>query len=323
MSPPSQPDEPARHVLQWPEQGVKMAFRLIPAGSFRMGSRGNYPGVEPVHEVRIAEPFWLAETPVTQAQFSVWTETDKIMHQNYFLNHPDHPANNMTWHQAAGYCRWLMEVHSGRLPSGDWLACLPTEAEWEYACHAGTVTDFHTGDGEEALAGAGWFGEATNSGSTHPVAKKQANEFGLFDMHGNVWEWCHDVTDETSYRRQVDGDEDPWRSVRAADYAARWEEMLNEEGLRMIRGGSWVYPASDCRSVSRCGGGAGLHLWDIGFRVCLACRSGGSHSSGSDQAEAKPHTGGGDGALRRNPPSDEVCAGRGNRLPPGHRGGHP
>ncbi len=136
-----QAPEPPRQFLRWPEFGVDMAFRLIPAGRFRMGSRGYDSTEEPVHEVVIPEPFWMAETPVTQAQFALWTQADEIDHKNHFAGHPDHPAENMDWRQAVSFCDWLTRTKRADFPDGFRLACLPTEAEWEYACRAGTETE--------------------------------------------------------------------------------------------------------------------------------------------------------------------------------------
>ena len=128
-----------------------MAFRLIPAGSFRMGSRGYSAWEEPVHCVKIPEPFWMAETPATQAQFALWTRAERIKHENHFKGHPEHPAESMDWQQAVAFCAWLAHVKAGELPEGFSLVCLPTEAEWEYACRAGTETEYYSGDGEAAL----------------------------------------------------------------------------------------------------------------------------------------------------------------------------
>ena len=171
--------EPERHVLHWPEHRVEMAFRLIPAGVFRMGGRGYYAHEEPIHQVRIVEPFWMAETPVTQAQFALWTRAESIEHENRFKDRPDHPAESMDWRQAVSYCDWLTRTQGAVFPAGFHLACLPTEAEWEYACRAGTETEYYTGDGEAALAEAGWFGEDWRVGATHPVRQKAPNGFHI------------------------------------------------------------------------------------------------------------------------------------------------
>jgi formylglycine-generating enzyme required for sulfatase activity len=146
-----------------------MAFRRIPKGSFRMGSRGYYAEEEPNHRVRITEDFWMAETPVTQAQFAIGTQAAGIDHTNHFDGRADNPAENMDWHQAVAYCAWLTETKSPTFPAGFSTAALPSEAQWEYACRAGAETEYHSGDGEEALARVGWHDEEWGVGSTHPV----------------------------------------------------------------------------------------------------------------------------------------------------------
>jgi formylglycine-generating enzyme required for sulfatase activity len=244
-----------------------------------------------------------------------------IEHENNFKGLDDHPAENLDWRQAVNYCKWLTEVQAGKLPGPlkvpkvpkrSWFACLPTEAEWEYACRAGTDTDNHTGDGEAALAEAGWFDEDFDSGSTHPVREKQPNQFGLFDLHGNVWEWCHDAWNEAAYRRHVDGEEDRWPSIRAKDYALRWDEMLNDSRPRVIRGGSWDAPAGNCRSASRLWWVPGARPWCLGFRVCLAPRSGNSQPSRTKRAKAEP--GAGDEGGGTPPKSDAPGAAGAGRL---------
>jgi formylglycine-generating enzyme required for sulfatase activity len=109
---------PLRHVLIWPEHGVEMAFRRIPKGSFRMGSRGCDASEEPIHRVTISEDFWMADTPVTQAQFAIWTQAEGIDHKNEFDGRADNPAESMDWHQAVAYCAWLTETKSADFPAG-------------------------------------------------------------------------------------------------------------------------------------------------------------------------------------------------------------
>lgn len=254
---------PKRIVFDWQQAGVEMAFRLIPAGSFRMGSRGYHIVEEPVHLVNISEAFFLAETPVTQAQFALWTKSAEIDHTNHFDGRPNHPAENMTWHEAVAFCDWLTETKAAEVPDG-LRVCLPSEAQWEYACrgHAdidtNKDTEYHTGDGEEALERAGWYDEDIGSGSTHRVGQKEPNEFGLYDMHGNVDEWCRDAWKAGAYRGRVDGECDP------EEYGE------GESQQRVLRGGSWSYTAFNCRSACRIWYGAGLRFGYDGFRCCLA-----------------------------------------------------
>jgi formylglycine-generating enzyme required for sulfatase activity len=237
-----------------------------------MGSRGYYDAEEPIHTVTIAEPFWLAETPVTQAQFALWTRADGIEHKNKFEGRPEHPAENLDWRQAMAYCAWLTRVKAGEMPPGFDLACLPTEAEWEYACRAGTDTEYHLGDGVGALAETGWFGEEWDSGTTHPVGWKRPNAFGLFDMHGNVWEWCLDVFDPKAYRKRSDNRVGhAWSIQDAGVDAETWESGKPTEANanRVLRGGSWYRAAWFCRSACRFRRRPGGRFRDDGFRVCL------------------------------------------------------
>ena len=300
---------PPQHVLAWPENGVEMAFRLIPAGWFVMGSRGHYPNEEPMHRVHILQPFWMAETPVTQAQFALWTRAERIKHENSFNGRPDHPAEHLDWEQAVAFCDWLKWVKAAELPTGFPLPCLPTEAEWEYACRAGTNTEYYTGDGEAALANAAWFGEAYDKGSTHCVRQKSPNAFGLYDMHGNVWEWCQDFYDSNAYRKRFDGWEArEWTLTDPGDAADYWIEVgrkARENLTRVMRGGAWNVHDSNCRSSLRFWSWPGDRVGNIGLRVCLVRGSAaGRGAPATEPAEAKPAPGdGGRGTrLMSNPP---------------------
>jgi len=146
-----------QHVLKL-EDGLAMAFRRIPAcpQGFLMGSRGYFAHEEPMHRAVIPDDFWMAETPVTQAQFSVRTRTAGIAHTNHHDGRPDHPAEQMSWHEADQYCDWLTRDFADELPPECHFATLPTEAHWEYARRGGTETEYHTGDGERfAMANFG------------------------------------------------------------------------------------------------------------------------------------------------------------------------
>jgi len=223
-----------RHVLVLDEvSGIEIAFRRIAVGEFTMGSRGYEVDEEPRHRVTISEDFWMAETPVTQAQFAVWTGSDDYAqwfaenaekldegakpHASEFDGDPQLPAVSLSWYEALGFCGWL----NTRLALRDEHAALPTEAQWEYACRGGPLnlqTEYWNGDGEAALDEIGWFAGNADSRS-HPVATRgPANPCGLFDLHGNVWEWCRDRFAEDIYPRRVDGVIDPL--VRKEDVLA-------------------------------------------------------------------------------------------------------
>lgn len=215
---------------------VSIRFRLIPAGTFMMGSpvdvAAPFGDEGPQHEVTLTEPFWLAETPVTQALWQAVTgETP-----SYFKGE-DRPVEQVSWKDAQAF----IEQINARVPGLE--ARLPTEAQWEYACRAGTTT---TRYGE--LDAVAW--HSGNSGNeTHPVKQKQANAWGLYDMLGNVWEWCAD-----------------WKGSYQPDAA------INPRGpergsSRVIRGGSCGYSARGVRAAFRIGYHPGLRRRILGFRL--------------------------------------------------------
>jgi len=241
---------------------------LIPAGTFRMGNITDHPdGFErerPVHEVTITRPFLMARTPVTQEQY------EAVMGSNPSrFKGPDLPVERVTWYEAVEFCneisrrKGLDPCYSG---SGTSIVCdftangyrLPTEAEWEYACRAGTETDFYTGNMthsgssplDPALGRAGWYGG--NSGSTtHPVGEKEANAFGLNDMHGNVLEWCWDWYGSDYYAYS------PAEDPRGPATGTR----------RVLRGGCWFDIARYCRSANRFSYYPDYRYYFYGFRL--------------------------------------------------------
>ncbi len=254
------------HLGRWEGKEISLGFCLIPecTHGFLMGSLGFYQDEEPIHRVIIAEDFWLGDTPVTQAQFALWCAESGTQHKNENDGHPDHPAESMTWHQANQFCDWLTTEYSSQLPDSHRFATLPTEAQWEYACRGDIQTEYYTGDGEAALRKAGWFDG--NCEATCPVASDNLvpNQFGLHDMHGNVWEWCKDRWDTGAYRRRWDGIEMVecyWLNEEFGD--------TSENPNRVMRGGSWVNSAFGCRAAYRVGLWAGNSVGCIGFRVCL------------------------------------------------------
>lgn len=236
-------------------KGVRFAMRWIPPGSFRMGSpdteNGRLDREGPQHRVSITKGFWLGETPVTQDQWQAVTGENPSL----FKESEDLPVEQVSWRE----CQYFARKVAQECP--DLFARLPSEAEWEYACRAGTDSAFHDGSPGTwragrgpALVKLGWFADNSES-RTHPVREKLPNAWGLYDTHGNVWEWCEDAWDEAVYQGRADGVENP--RVISDD----------EEALRVVRGGSWGAGALVCRAAVRGGEDPGAR-WDfLGLRL--------------------------------------------------------
>ena len=228
----------------------------IPPGEFRMGSDNQFFSETPIHPVRMPAGFLLGKYPITQAQWLA------VMGDNpsAFRSSPEHPVDNVSWDQAARFCRRLSD-QSGR------LVRLPSEAEWEYACRAGTPGEFFFGlwgpfhddsevpwEARHALCEYAWF-DLNSGDSTQPVGIKRPNPWGLHDMLGNVWEWCADVWHDDYVG--APGDSTPW--VAGAERQPR----------RCLRGGAWDMNAFRCRSPYRSYDYRELATSRFGFRVAV------------------------------------------------------
>jgi len=221
------------------KSGVEMV--LIPAGSFEMGSKRGREEEKPVHKVWI-DAFFMDRHEVTQAEYEKLGKIEAFPNPSHFKG-ADLPVEQVTWPQAARFCNARSRLE-GLQPcyNEDTAECnfqasgyrLPSEAEWEYACRAGTETDYSWGDGAEKLGGFAW--SADNSGKkTHPVGLKKANLWGLLDMHGNVAEWCQDAFEKDYY--QSSPEKNPRGPAEGKEY--------------VLRGGSWKSPAEALRSSVR------------------------------------------------------------------------
>jgi len=211
---------------------------VLPGGSFEMGSTDDI-SEQPVHTVSIAS-FAMGKYPVTQTQ---WVT---VMGDNpsYFSDNGDCPVENVSWDDAQAFIQKLNQLtgHTYRLPS---------EAEWEYACRAGSKSCYCFGDAAWQLSRYAWFDE--NSGpTTHPVGKKTPNAFGLHDMLGNVWEWCEDVWHDDYQNAPADG------TARVVG----WDPFE-----RVLRGSSWLDAAVYLRSSNRNANYTGTKFDNIGFRL--------------------------------------------------------
>jgi formylglycine-generating enzyme required for sulfatase activity len=212
----------------------------IPPGNFIMGTE-KIPNERPAHRVTFREGFYMGKYEVTQAQWQA------VMGSN-----PSHfkwdnlPVEQVTWDDAVAFIARLNAQDDGHTYR------LPSEAEWEYACRAGTTGDY-AGD----LDAMAWYWKSPG-GKTHPVGCKQPNAFGLFDMHGNVWEWCQDWYHDTYAGAPTDGR--AWVSG-------------GEQKYRVIRGGSWKHDASFCRSAHRFKNSwISRHFLTVGLRVAAVAR---------------------------------------------------
>ena len=213
---------------------------LIQPGSFVMGSPNGEANEQPAHRVNINAPFYLGKYEVTQAQ---WTA---LMGSNPSENKgAENPVELVSWDDAQEFIRKLNALGDG------FEYRLPSEAEWEYACRAGTSGDF-AGD----LNALGWY-DANSKGSTHPAGRKQPNAWGLYDMHGNVWEWCADRTPETYEGAPADG--------------SAWVDLKSQK--RLLRGGSWDHDKDHARSAYRHWFTPSRKTHGIGFRVAAVPRT--------------------------------------------------
>jgi formylglycine-generating enzyme required for sulfatase activity len=238
------------------KNSLGMTFVRVPAGSFVMGSSDREPGHRehegPPHEVRITHPFYLSVNPVTQSQYELVMGRNPSRFNRAHGGGHEHPVEHVSWQDAVLFCERLAGLPDEDVHRRGYR--LPTEAEWEYACRAGTTGPFHCGDhltGKDALfAGAG--GKYAGK-TTAPVGLYPANAWGLHDMHGNVQEWVNDWYEEYYYfDSPKDDPPGPGRGV-----------------LKVVRGGCYAMFPTDCRSAARRGHAPNSPSETIGFRVVL------------------------------------------------------
>ena len=239
--------------LRLVKNSIGMTFVRVPAGTFRMGDNESGRTFEgPVHEVKITRPFYLSVVLVTQAQYEAVKGKNPSKFNRHHGGGPDHPAEHLTWDQAFRFCDKLARMPDEQVHRRSYR--LPTEAEWEYACRAGTTTDYACGDkltGKDALFATS--GHKLAGKGTCPVAQFPANAFGLHDMHGNVQEWVNDWFDEYYYFESPPTDPPGPKAGQ----------------LRVVRGGCFGMLPIDCRSAARRGHAPDSASETIGFRVVM------------------------------------------------------
>jgi|GEM_PF-1245219 len=274
---------------------VGMKFRLIPPGEYTRGANKDevdaaaielkdpnwiqlLASEAPPHRVIITSPFYLGISEVTQGQYELATKSNP----SYFaptgtgaknvvdIDHTLLPVEQINWQQANSLCRLLGEKEKRAAES----YLLPTEAEWEFACRAGTTSKFWSGDTSEDLAKSDWVG-ANYTGRTHAVATLPANPFGLFDLHGNVWEFCRDAWDRDAYQQ--------FNNKPAIDPVVTGKKPIQI----MLRGGDVSRPALLCRASVRHAGSSEFGHASVGVRLWLRVESVQREIFGSLQANQK------------------------------------
>ncbi|MEO0836194.1 MAG: formylglycine-generating enzyme family protein [Cyanobacteria bacterium J06642_3] len=242
----SEEEDQAQHFTEDLGNGIKLEMIAIPGGKFLMGSpTGEGRNDEkPQHKVSVP-PFFLGKYPITQAQYQ------QIMGNNPSRFQEDNrPVETVSWDDAAEFCQKLSKQTGTEYR-------LPTEAEWEYACRAGTSTKYYFGNYEDQLKEYAWYSQ-NSSNKTHPVGEKKPNQWGLFDLHGNVWEWC----------------QDDWHGNYKDAPTNGSARVLENKNAKVIRGVSWYVNPRFCRSAIRDDDPRENRIDDIGFRiVCIAPRT--------------------------------------------------
>ncbi len=239
------------------DNSLQLNLAWCPRGSFRMGSprdETGRQGDEDQVDVTLTRGFWLGQTEVTQGQWKSLMGTEPWLEHgdpHLYRSGSDYPVVYVSHEEALVFCRILttQEHRAGRL-CASWKYTLPTEAQWEYACRAGSQTRYSFGDDALLLAEYAWFdSNAANvdENYAHRVGHKTPNAWGLSDMPGNVYEWCRDT-----YRRKMPGGCDP---------------LTTQGPDRVYRAGSWSYSAEYCRSANRGWNAPGNRFYYLGFRI--------------------------------------------------------
>jgi len=236
------------------ENSIGMKLAYIPAGEYMRGSPESDKDAsgdeKPQHKVRITKGFHMGTTEVTQGQWKAVMESEPWKGESFVRKGANYPASYVSWEDAVEFCKKLSEKEKKTYR-------LPTDAEWEYACRAGSKTKYSFGDDAASLGEYAWYyknAEDVGEEYAHAVAQKKANAWGLVDMHGNVWEWCSDRYGSDYYGKSP-GDDPAGPSSGS---------------YRVYRGGCWSSTAGLCRSAIRYGYVPSYRSDYLGFRLALS-----------------------------------------------------
>ncbi len=267
--------EPPERGSNWTVPGLNMKFVYIKPGKFEMGSESSQAesNEQPAHTVHITEPYWIGKYEVTERQFQRFLDqkdSGKTVYRNAYyvdrfresLNKPaeqQYPIVWVSWEKAGRFCDWLTrrEQEAGRLPEG-YRYRLPTEAEWAYAAQGGHKAKDYLYSGSDNIDNVAWYSE-NSGGHRHKVGRKEPNELGIYDMSGNVWEWCLDTWHDHYKGAPADG--------------SAWTRD-GDSGYRVVRGGSYgnfFSGSSQCRISNRYYFAPASADSSNGFRVVLSC----------------------------------------------------
>ncbi|MEN8217647.1 MAG: formylglycine-generating enzyme family protein [Pseudomonadota bacterium] len=216
---------------------IGMKFRLIKAGEFQMGSEKGRDNEKNVHSVKITKDFYMGIYLVTVGQYKKYIEKKGGYFNHRYNQRGDNAAvTKVSWEDTQKFISWLNEKEGGENYS------LPTETEWEYAARAGTTTEYSFGDDSSLLGDYAWYSDNKKGDYAHVVGQKKPNPWGLYDMHGNLWEWVQDIYNE--------------------DYL--FTDICSN---RVLRGGGWINLASLCRAVVRSHYPSDIRYDHLGFRL--------------------------------------------------------
>ena len=223
-------------------------MKLVEAGTFQMGSTTGYRDEAPVHSVTISKDYYLGETEVTQALWKAVTGYSPTLggsswSSTYGLG-DNYPAYYISYEDVQSFITKLNSLTGENFR-------MPTEAEWEFAARGGNKSKGYTYSGSNTIGNVAWYTDNSSS-KTHAVKTKAANELGIYDMSGNVWEWCSDWYDTYSSSAQTDP-----------------TGPTTDTGTRVFRGGSWIGNASYCRCAYRSSGAPSNRYNDLGIRLAL------------------------------------------------------
>jgi len=219
-------------------QGLKKAQAEFKVAKFRFDTADQ--SEEPGHPVTLTEPFYMGKYTVTQEQYQAVIGTNPSQFKN-----KDNPVEQVSWNDAQVFCKNMGDLTHQAVR-------LPTEAEWEFSCRAGMTTEYHSGDTEADLERVAWY-IANSNRTTHPVGRKEPNAFGLYDMHGNVWQWCADFFGKDYYGKSV----------------AVNPQGATQGSYRVLRGGHWNDFPVFCRSSYRFTYPPDYRIGGLGFRVVV------------------------------------------------------